>query len=579
MKKLLKYLKGYTKESIIAPLFKCLEACFELIVPIVTARVIDIGIANKNIKFIWIQCLILVALGVIGLICSLTAQYYAAKAAMGFGANLRKALYKHINKFDYATLDEVGTSTLVTRITGDVNLAQTGVNQFLRLFMRTPVIVIGAVILSFYISHKLSIIFLVTMVLIGIAIYIIVRFTLFIYKKVQGYLDLVVLHTRENYNGVRVVRAFTREEEEKEIFVETNNDLKKTQIFAGRISALLNPVTYMIANFGIIAILHFGGIQVHLGNLSQGQIVALTNYMTQILLAQLVMVNLIVSVTRAAASAIRINEVFAVVPKQKEGVRELDLAQVDQEVLRFNQVSFAYRGSEVPSLSEINFSVLKNQTIGVIGGTGSGKTTLMNLISRLYDVSSGSIEIAGKKIEEFTFPSLQKNIGIVPQKSVLFSGTIRENMQWRKEDATDEEIRKALEVAQALEVVESKRHGLDEVVLTGGSNFSGGQRQRLCIARALVGNPGILILDDSASALDFVTDAKLRKALRENGKGRVTFIVSQRVSTVKDADQIIVLDQGKMAGIGTHKELINNSEVYREICLSQFSKEEVAKYV
>lgn len=579
MRKLLKYLKGYLKESIIAPLFKCLEACFELIVPIVTARIIDVGITNKDTKFIWMQGLILLILGVVGLICSLTAQYYAAKAAMGFGANVRKALFKHINEFDYETLDKVGTSTLVTRITGDVNLAQTGVNQFLRLFMRTPVIVIGAAILSFYISHKLSIIFLITMILIGLAILVIVRFTLFIYKKVQEYLDLVVLHTRENYNGVRVVRAFTREEEEKQIFADTNNNLKKTQIFAGRISALLNPVTYAIANIGIIAILYFGGVQVSIGGLSQGEVVALTNYMTQILLAQLVMVNLIVSVTRAAASAIRINEVFAIVPKRKEGTKELSLAETKEEVIRFDKVSFAYEGSDVPTLSDITFEVKKNETIGIIGGTGSGKTTLMNLIPRLYDITKGSLVIDGSEIKEYSSESLQKNIGIVPQKSVLFSGSIRDNMRWRKENAADDEIREALKVAQALDVVESKKRGLDEPVLTGGSNFSGGQRQRLCIARALVGNPGILILDDSASALDFVTDAKLRKALRENAEGRVTFIVSQRVSTIKDADKIIVLDQGRMAGIGSHKELIRSCKVYREICLSQFSKEEVSKYV
>ena len=576
MKDLLKYLKGYTKESIIAPLFKMLEACFELFVPIVTARVIDIGIKNSDNPYIWKQCALLVALGIIGLICSLIAQYYAAKAAFGFGTNLRADLYRHINKLSYTELDTVGTPTLVTRITSDVNQVQTGVNLFLRLFLRSPFIVVGAVVMALSISIKMTAIFLVAVPLISLAIFLIVKLTIPIYKKVQNTLDRVVLLTRENYVGARVVRAFSRQEDEKEAFAQTNKVLKGKQIKAGRISALMNPITYVMVNLAIIAILLAGGRQVDAGNLTQGEVIALINYMNQILLALIVLANLVITVTRAWASAIRVNEVFA----QKSSMSAPDLGVMEQEEVReavvFDHVVFSYANAQAPSLSDISFRALKGQTIGIIGGTGSGKSTLVNLIPRFYDAVEGKVLINGIPVQDYSFPGLRGKIGIVPQKSVLFNGTIGENMRWGKADATDEEIWKALSIAQAKDFVEKKHYGLDEHVTTGGRNFSGGQRQRLCIARSLVSAPEILILDDSASALDFATDAALRKAIKEETKGMTTFIVSQRAATVQGADQILVLDEGMLAGIGTHQELIKSCEVYREICQSQFSKEEVA---
>lgn len=576
MKDLLKYLKGYTKESIIAPLFKMLEACFELFVPIVTARVIDIGIKNSDNPYIWKQCALLVALGIIGLICSLIAQYYAAKAAFGFGTNLRADLYRHINKLSYTELDTVGTPTLVTRITSDVNQVQTGVNLFLRLFLRSPFIVVGAVVMALSISVKMTTIFLVAVPLISLAIFLIVKLTIPIYKKVQNTLDRVVLLTRENYVGARVVRAFSRQEDEKAAFAQTNEELKGKQIKAGRISALMNPITYVLVNLAIIAILLAGGRQVDAGKLSQGEVIALINYMNQILLALIVLANLVITVTRAWASAIRVNEVFA----EKSSMSAPDRGVMEQEEVReavvFDQVVFSYANAQAPSLSDISFRALKGQTIGIIGGTGSGKSTLVNLIPRFYDAVEGKVLINGVPVQEYSFHGLRGKIGIVPQKSVLFNGTIGENMRWGKADATDEEIWKALSIAQAKDFVEKKHYGLEEHVSTGGRNFSGGQRQRLCIARALVSAPEILILDDSASALDFATDAALRKAIKEETKGMTTFIVSQRAATVQSADQILVLDEGMMAGIGTHQELIKSCEVYREICQSQFSKEEVA---
>lgn len=576
MKDLLKYLKGYTKESIIAPLFKMLEACFELFVPIVTARVIDIGIKNSDNPYIWKQCALLVALGIIGLICSLIAQYYAAKAAFGFGTNLRADLYRHINKLSYTELDTVGTPTLVTRITSDVNQVQTGVNLFLRLFLRSPFIVVGAVVMALSISVKMTAIFLVAVPLISLAIFLIVKLTIPIYKKVQNTLDRVVLLTRENYVGARVVRAFSRQEDEKEAFAQTNEELKGKQIKAGRISALMNPITYVLVNLAIIAILLAGGRQVDAGKLSQGEVIALINYMNQILLALIVLANLVITVTRAWASAIRVNEVFA----EKSSMSAPDRGVMEQEEVReavaFDQVVFSYANAQAPSLADISFRALKGQTIGIIGGTGSGKSTLVNLIPRFYDAVEGRVLINGVPVQEYSFHGLRGKIGIVPQKSVLFNGTIGENMRWGKADATDEEIWKALSIAQAKDFVEKKHYGLEEHVSTGGRNFSGGQRQRLCIARALVSAPEILILDDSASALDFATDAALRKAIKEETKGMTTFIVSQRAATVQGADQILVLDEGMMAGIGTHQELIKSCEVYREICQSQFSKEEVA---
>ncbi|QOV19585.1 ABC transporter ATP-binding protein [Blautia liquoris] len=578
MKNLLKYMKGYVKESIIAPLFKMLEASFELIVPVVTARVVDVGIKNADKSYIWRQCIVLVILGIIGLLCAITAQYFAAKAAFGFGTNLRADLYKHINSLSYTELDTVGTPTLVTRITSDVNQMQTGVNLFLRLFLRSPFIVIGSVIMAMTISLKLSVIFLISVPMIGLVIFLIVKFTMPIYKKVQNMLDRVVLLTRENYEGARVVRAFRRQESEKEEFARTNDHLKKTQFKAGRISALMNPATYALANLAIIVILLAGGRQVDTGNLTQGEVIALVNYMNQALLALIVLANLVITVSRAWASAIRINEVFAVEPSMTAPEKRMEDSKKccePEDAVVFDHVTFTFAKAQAPSLSDIHFTAKKGQTIGVIGGTGSGKSTLVNLIPRFYDATKGRVLVDGVLVGEYPFEQLRGKTGIVPQRSVLFRGTIRENMQWGKADATDDEIWKALTIAQAADFVREKGNGLDEPVATRGGNFSGGQRQRLCIARALVKDPKVLILDDSSSALDFATDAALRSAIKKGTEGMTTFIVSQRAATVKGSDLILVLDDGKMAGIGTHEELLKDCEVYREICESQFSKEEV----
>ena len=575
MKNLLKYMKGYMKESIIAPLFKMLEASFELIVPIVTARVIDIGIKNADKSYIWRQCILLIILGIIGLVCAITAQYFAAKAAFGFGTNLRTDLYKHINSLSYTELDTVGTPTLVTRITSDVNQVQTGVNLFLRLFLRSPFIVIGSVIMAMTISLRMSVIFLISVPLIGLVIFFIVKFTMPIYKKDQNMLDRVVLLTRENYEGARVVRAFRRQDSEKEEFTRTNDHLKKTQFKAGRISALMNPATYALANLAIIVILLAGGRQVNIGNLTQGEVIALVNYMNQTLLALIVLANLVITVSRAWASGIRVNEVFAV-KSSMTAPEEKTMEDHSEAAVTFDHVTFAFAKAQAPSLTDINFTAKKGQTIGIIGGTGSGKSTLVNLIPRFYDVTKGQVLVDGVQVTEYSFDRLRGKIGVVPQKSVLFRGTIRENMQWGKADATDDEIWKALTIAQAADFVKEKGYGLDEPVATRGGNFSGGQRQRLCIARALVRDPEVLILDDSSSALDFATDAALRSAIRQGTKGMTTFIVSQRAATVKSSDMILVLDDGKMAGMGTHEELMKDCVVYREICESQFSKKEVA---
>lgn len=578
MRRLLIYLKGYVKESVIAPLFKMLEACFELFVPVVTARIIDVGIKNGDISYIWRQCAILIALGVIGLTCSLTAQYFSAKASLGFGTNLRRDLFRHINSLSYTELDVIGTPTLVTRITSDANQVQTGVNLFLRLFLRSPFIVVGAVVMAFSISVKMTVIFLITVPLIALAIFMIVKLTLPIYKRVQHILEKVVLLTRENYTGARVVRAFSREEDEKAEFIENHQDWRSTQIRAGRISALMSPLTYVLVNLAIIAILLAGGRQVNVGQLTQGEIIALINYMNQILLALVALANLIITVTRAWASAIRVNEIF----EQKSTMEapllsEYGGSQADcEEAVCFEHVDFSYANVQTLALTDISFCAKKGQTIGIIGGTGSGKTTLVNLIPRFYDAVQGQVRVNGVPVSSYPYEKLRGRIGIVPQKSVLFSGTIRENMCWGKPDATDEEIWRALEIAQAKDFVEKKSGGLLEPVAAGGKNFSGGQRQRLCIARALVGSPEILILDDSASALDFATDAALRQAIRKETGNMTTFLVSQRAATVQGADQILVLEEGELVGIGTHQELLQECEVYREICQSQFSKEEVA---
>lgn len=575
MRKLLKYLKGYVKESIIGPLFKMLEASFELFVPLIMANIVDVGIRTEDTAYIWRMCAVLVFLGVLGLTCSLTAQYFAAKASMGFGTALRNDLFTHINSLSYTELDVIGTSTLVTRITSDINQVQTGANLVLRLFLRSPFIVVGAVIMAFTISVKMTVIFLIAVPLIALTIFLIVKITIPIYKKVQSVLDRVMLLTRENYSGARVVRAFARQEDEKKEFQETSDSLKAIQIFAGRISALMNPITYVLVNLAIIAILMKGGHEVYSGSITQGEVMALVNYMTQILLALVALANLIISYTKATASALRINEVMAVQTTMTDAAgAEVKLPDSPYAV-EFDHVSFTYAKASASSLQDISFKVKKGQTVGIIGSTGSGKSTLVNMIPRFYDATQGEVRIQGVPVREYPFAQLRGGIGTVPQKAVLFQGSIRQNMQWRKKEASDSEILKAISIAQAGDIVEKKHEGLDFKIAPGGKNLSGGQRQRLTIARALVGNPDILILDDSASALDFATDAALRRAIREKTKGMTVFIVSQRAATIKQADQILVLDDGRLAGVGTHRELFHSCSVYREICLSQFSKEEV----
>ncbi|NLM74416.1 MAG: ABC transporter ATP-binding protein [Clostridiaceae bacterium] len=576
MLKLARFLKGYIKESIIGPLFKFLEACFELIVPLVMANIIDIGIKNNDTSFILKMGGLMIFLGVLGLVCSLTAQYFAAKAALGFGTALRNELFSHINTLSFSELDKIGTSTLITRITSDINQAQTGVNLVLRLFLRSPFIVAGAIIMSFLINARLAIFFLIVTLLISLVIYFIMSKSIPLYKKAQNKLDRVSLVTRENLTGVRVIRAFSKQEDEMKDFEQSHDDLTNTQLLVGRISALLNPVTYIILNAGIIAVIWYGGFEVYDGIITQGEVIALINYMSQILLALIAFSNLIISFTRASASAVRINEVFAVKSSMNEASSKVnEYAEANSPKVEFRDVSFSYNQSEEEALSGISFRVESGETVGIIGGTGSGKSTLVNLIPRFYDVTYGEILIDGKNVKDYAFSELRKKIAVVPQKAVLFRGTIRQNMQWGKEDATDEEIYRALEIAQARDFVDEKPDGLDFEILQGGKNLSGGQRQRLTIARALVAEPQILILDDSSSALDFATDARLRKALSTRTRNMTVFIVSQRASAIKNADKIIVLDNGRMVGMGKHDELLESCGVYKEICLSQLSEDEV----
>lgn len=580
MFKLAGYLRNYKKESIIGPLFKLLEACFELIVPLVMASMIDIGIKNADVPYIWKMGGLLVFFGVLGLTCSLTAQYFAAKAAMGFGTELRRDMFDHINGLSYTELDKIGTSTLVTRITSDINQAQAGVNLLLRLFLRSPFIVVGAVIMAFTISVRLTVIFLVAVPLLALVIYAVMAAGIPVYRRVQNKLDRVLRMTRENLTGARVVRAFARQDDEIEDFDETTRQLQKIQLLAGKISAFENPLTYTIVNLAIIAILWFGGKQVEEGMITQGEVIALVNYMTQILLALVALANLIISATKASASAIRINEVFAVTSSMQEGTKEESVhpafEKKDDRKVTFRNVSAVYQGAKEEALSGVSFSAKAGETIGIIGGTGSGKSTLVNLIPRFYDAAAGTVLVDGIDVREYTYSALRGKVGIVPQQAVLFKGTIRENIRWGREGATDEEICEALDIAQAREFVDAKPEGLDTRISQGGKNLSGGQRQRLTIARALAKKPEILILDDSASALDYATDAKLRKAIRTKTSGITVFLVSQRVATVRQADQILVLDDGRLVGAGTHAELLDNCPVYKEICLSQLSKEEVA---
>ena len=569
MHKLLRYLKGYEKQALLAPLFKMLEACFELFVPLVVASIIDTGIKNSDTVFIWQRCGLLVLLAVIGLTCSLTAQYFSAKAALGFGTALRKDLFRHIDTLSYSELDGIGTPTLVTRMTSDINQVQNGVNLTLRLLLRSPFIVIGALIMAFSISPKLTLLFVAATAVISLIIWLIMRATVPIYHQAQNGLDRVTLLTRENYVGARVVRAFARQADELADFVQTNDRLKAIQWKAGRISALMNPLTYLVVNLTVIALLLAGGREVDTGTLTQGEVIALINYMSQILLSLLRLADLVISVTRALASGMRVNEILNTATTMPDPAAADLEAVADAPAVAFDGVTFAYRGAGGPSLTDVSFTAVPGETVGVIGGTGSGKTTLIDLVARFYDAQTGGVRLFGHEIAQYGFAQLRRLVGIVPQKAALFSGTLRQNMQWGKRNASDEEIYRALDTAQAREFVDAKEKGLDLSIQQGGSNLSGGQRQRLTIARALVGRPKILILDDSASALDFATDAKLRSALRRDTGASTVFLISQRVSAVQNADKILVLEDGRLAGCGTHTELLGSCPVYREICASQ----------
>lgn len=576
MHKLMRYIKGYEKQALLAPLFKMLEACFELFVPLVIASIIDTGIKNGDATFIWTRCGLLVLLAAVGLASSLTAQWFSATAALGFGTALRKDLYRHIDTLSYSELDGIGTPTLVTRMTSDINQVQNGVNLTLRLLLRSPFIVLGALIMAFSISPKLTLLFVLVTVVISLIIWGIMRLTVPIYHEAQNGMDRVTLLTRENYVGARVVRAFARQADELAAFVETNDHLKKIQISAGRISAMMNPLTYLVVNLGVIALLLRGGSEVNNGTLTQGEIIALINYMSQILVNLLRLADLVVSVTRALASGMRVNEILNTHSTMTDpGTAEL--AADAENAVCFDNVTFTYRGAAAPSLTDISFTARTGETIGIIGGTGSGKSTLIDLICRFYDADNGGVTLFDHDVKQYRFAQLRGLVGIVPQQAVLFTGTIRDNMQWAAPGATDEEIWQALEIAQAAEFVRGKPGMLDAPVETAGRNFSGGQRQRLTIARALVPKPRILILDDSASALDFATDAALRKAIKEKTQGMTVFIVSQRAASVQRADHILVLDDGRLVGDAPHAELLHSCEVYKEICLSQLSKEEVAK--
>lgn len=577
MHKLLRYIKGYEKQALLAPLFKMLEACFELFVPLVVASIIDTGIKNADTVFIWQRCALLVLLAVIGLTCSLTAQYFSAQAALGFGTALRKDLFRHINTLSYSELDGIGTPTLVTRMTSDINQVQNGVNLTLRLLLRSPFIVIGALIMAFTISARLTLLFLAATAIISLIIWLIMRATVPIYHQAQNGLDRVTLLTRENYVGARVVRAFARQADETAAFIETNDHLKSIQVRAGRISALMNPLTYLVVNLTVIALLLLGGREVDTGTLTQGEVIALINYMSQILVNLLRLADLVISVTRALASGMRVNEILNTQTSMADPATRTLPTDSGSDAVCFQNVTFTYRGAGGPSLTDVSFTAHPGETIGVIGGTGSGKTTLIDLVARFYDAQEGTVQLFGHNVKEYGFAQLRELVGIVPQQAMLFTGTIRDNMRWAAPHATDEQIWEALEIAQAADFVRSKPGMLDEPVETAGRNFSGGQRQRLTIARALVPKPKILILDDSASALDFATDAALRKALKDKTTGMTVFIVSQRAASVQRADHILVLDDGLLVGDAPHAELLKNCSVYKEICLSQLSKEEVEK--
>ena len=575
MFKLFRYLKNYKKESIIGPLFKLIEACFELAVPIVMANIIDIGIKNGDKAYIWKMGGVMVLLGVLGLCCSLTAQFFAAKASLGFGTALRRDLFKHINTLSYAEIDKAGSHTLVTRMTADINTAQSGVNILLRLLLRSPFIVIGSIIMSFTISVKLTLIFLVIAPCLAFVIYKIMSITIPRFKTIQKTLDRTNLMTSETLTGSRVIRAFSRQDDEEKNFRDNTDKLTALQINAGRINALMNPMTYVIVNLAIAAIIWCGGKAVFGGSITQGEVIALINYMNQILLALLAMAILVTNITKMQASACRINDVFDI----RTSISDKGNTQVEMNesapCVEFKNVDFSYQSSDENALEGISFTAERGETVGIIGGTGSGKTSVINLIPRFYDSTKGSVLVDGTDVRKYPLKQLRGKIGIVPQKAVLFKGTIRDNMKWRDKNASDEEIWRVLNIAQAADFVKEKPSQLDEMILQDGKNLSGGQRQRLTIARALAGNPEILIMDDSASALDLATDAALRKAIAEKTQGMTVFIVSQRISSIKNADKIVVMDDGKVAGIGTHRELYKSCEVYKEICLSQLSEKEV----
>lgn len=598
MKRLFSYMKDYKLESILGPLFKMLEASFELFVPLVVARMVDVGIRGRDSGYILKMGGVLVLLALIGLACSLTAQYFAAKAATGAATSLRNDLFSHIGRLSYTEIDTVGTSTLITRMTSDINQVQSGINMTLRLLLRSPFVVFGAMVMAFTVDVRSAFVFVVTIPVLCVVVFGIMAVSMPLYKSVQRQLDKVLLTTRENLLGVRVIRAFNRQKSETEKFDRENGNLVRMQVFVGKISALLNPVTYVIINIAVVAVIWVGAEQADSGIITQGKVIALVNYMSQILVELIKMANLIIIISKAVACMNRVDSIFkvesSIEDKGRSGSRKpgsqnsgfqnsgpqnsgpqnpgLRIPKVE-----FKDMEFVYAGAKEPALKDISFCAMAGQTIGVIGGTGSGKSTLVNLIPRFYDAASGQVLVDGTDVREYSLDELRDKTGVVPQKSVLFKGTLRDNMRWGKQDASDEEIYRALDTAQAREFVDSKGEGLDLYIDQGGHNLSGGQRQRLTIARALVRRPEVLIMDDSASALDFATDARLRKAIRENTGDMTVFIVSQRATTIKSADTILVLDEGRLAGMGTHKELLKDCQVYREICLSQLSKEEVER--
>ena len=586
MKKLLVYLKDYKKESVLGPLFKLLEATFELIVPLVMAAIIDTGVATGDKSYIMKMCMVLVLLAVIGLTCSVTAQYFAAKAAVGFATKLRHALFAHIESLSFTEMDTVGTATLITRMTSDVNQVQNGVNLVLRLFLRSPFIVFGAMVMAFTIDVKVALVFVVTIPLLSIIVFGIMLISIPLYKKVQSALDKVLGITRENLTGSRVIRAFNKEDDEKVHFNENNDLLTRAQIYVGKISALMNPLTYVIINGAIVVLVWTGAVRVDNGYITQGEVVALINYMSQILVELVKLANLIININKSIACGNRIQSIFEMQPSITDGSgQKVDKVRTDtadrseeaEYAVEFSHVGLTYAGAGDESLTDIDFKVKKGETIGIIGGTGSGKSSVVNLIPRFYDVTSGFIKVDGKDVKDYPLEELRGKIGTVLQKAVLFHGTIRENLKWGNPDATEEDLNRAITVAQAKEFVDNKEGRLDFEIEQGGKNLSGGQRQRLTIARAVVKKPEILILDDSASALDFATDAALRKAIREMEGETTVFIVSQRAASIQHADRIVVLDDGKIVGLGTSEELLESCEVYQEIYNSQFKKQEGGK--